>query len=42
MARKKVVSKSRMTRWIDTAIGFGLGTVVVVPVLFWLKSKAGV
>jgi hypothetical protein len=40
MAKK--VSKSRVNRIIDMALGFGLASVFVIPALIWVKNKAGV
>ena len=40
MAKK--ITKSRINKIIDMALGFGLATVVVVPAMLFVKSKLGV
>ena len=40
MAKK--VTKSRVNRIIDMALGFGLASVFVIPAMIYIKNKAGI
>lgn len=40
MAKKS--TKAAFKRIMEMAVAFGLGSVVVVPAVLWIKSKLGV